>query len=70
VPMREEVNSGRVFGGGPELKFNPQGTAIGTLSLAVNERWKDAESSLRERVEWFKIVCFGRLAEVCGEYLK
>ena len=42
---------------------------VGTFSLAVNERWKDGDGAPRERVEWFKIVCFGRLAEVCGEYL-
>lgn len=57
------------LGDAPELKFSQQGKPIGTFSLAVNERWKDAEGSPRERVEWFKVVCFGRLAEVCGEYL-
>jgi single-strand DNA-binding protein len=39
------------------------------FSLAVNERWKDAADASRERVEWFQIVCFARLAEVCGEFL-
>jgi len=57
------------LGDAPELKFSPKGTPIGTFSLAVNERWKDAEGAARQRVEWFRIVCFGRLAEVCGEYL-
>ena len=57
------------LGDSPELKFSPQGKPIGTFSLAVNERWKDAEGAARQRVEWFRIVCFGRLAEVCGEYL-
>jgi single stranded DNA-binding protein len=56
------------LGEAPELKFSPKGMPIGTFSLAVNERWKDTGGNLRERVEWFKIVCFGRLAEVCGEY--
>jgi single-strand DNA-binding protein len=57
------------LGEAPELRFSPQGKPVGTFSLAVNERWKDAEGSPRERVEWFQIVCFGRLAEVCGQYL-
>jgi single-strand DNA-binding protein len=57
------------LGEAPELKFSSQGKAIGTFSLAVNERWKDADGARRERVEWFHIVCFGRLAEVCGQYL-
>ncbi len=57
------------LGEAPELKFSSQGKPIGTFSLAVNERWKDPEGARRERVEWFQIVCFGRLAEVCGQYL-
>jgi single-strand DNA-binding protein len=57
------------LGEAPELKFSSQGKPIGTFSLAVNERWKDPEGARRERVEWFKIVCFGRLAEVCGQWL-
>ncbi|MGO8815807.1 MAG: single-stranded DNA-binding protein [Terriglobia bacterium] len=57
------------LGDAPELKFSQKGTPVGTFCLAVNQRWKDADGAPRERVEWFKIVCFGRLAEVCGEYL-
>ena len=57
------------LGDAPELRFSPKGTPVGTFSLAVNERWKDGDGAHRERVEWFKVVCFGRLAEVCGEYL-
>ena len=57
------------LGDAPELKFSQQGKPVCTFSLAVNERWKDPEGARRERVEWFHIVCFGRLAEVCGEYL-
>jgi single-strand DNA-binding protein len=57
------------LGEAPELKFSQQGKPVCTFSLAVNERWKDADGAPRERVEWFRIVCFGRLAEVCGEYL-
>jgi len=56
------------LGDAPELRFSPKGNPVGTFSLAVNERWKDGDGAPRERVEWFKIVCFGRLAEVCGEY--
>ena len=57
------------LGEAPELKFSSQGKPIGTFSLAVNERWKDAQGARRERVEWFQIVCLGRLAEVCGQWL-
>ena len=57
------------LGDAPELKFSQAGKPVCTFSLAVNERWKDAAGATRERVEWFQIVCFARLAEVCGEYL-
>jgi len=57
------------LGDAPELKFSSQGTPIGTFSLVVNERWKDADGRPRERMEWFNIVRFARLAEVCGEFL-
>jgi single-strand DNA-binding protein len=57
------------LGDAPELRFSQKGTPVGTFSLAVNERWKDGEGAQRERVEWFNVVCFGRLAEVCGEFL-
>jgi len=57
------------LGDAPELKFSQQGKPVCTFSLAVNERWKDQAGATRERVEWFQIVCFARLAEVCGEYL-
>ena len=57
------------LGEAPEVRFSQQGKPVGTFSLAVNERWKDTEGARRERVEWFQIVCFGRLAEVCGQWL-
>ena len=57
------------LGDAPELKFSQQGKPVCTFSLAVNERWKDPAGAPRERVEWFQIVCFARLAEACGEYL-
>jgi len=57
------------LGEAPEVRFSQQGKPVGTFSVAVNESWKDAQGSRQERVEWFRIVCFGRLAEVCGEYL-
>ena len=57
------------LGDAPELKFSQQGKPVCTFSLAVNEQWKDPSGTSLERVEWFRIVCFGRLAEVCGEYL-
>ena len=57
------------LGATPELKFTVQGKPVCSFNLAVNERWKDSEGVSREAVQWFRIVSFGRLAEVCAEFL-
>ncbi len=53
----------------PELRYTPNGTAVATLSLAVNRRYKVNEES-REETDFFDIVVFGKQAENCSEYLK
>ena len=57
------------LGATPELKFTVQGKPVCSFNLAVNERWKDSEGVSREAVQWFRIVSFGRLAEICAEFL-
>lgn len=53
----------------PELRYTPNGTAVATLSLAINRRYK-ANEEWREETDFFDIVVFGKQAENCGEYLK
>jgi len=54
-----------------ELKYMPDGKAVANLSIAVSESWKDKTTGKQEeRTEWVRVVAFGRLAEVMGEYLK
>ncbi|MBF0528437.1 MAG: single-stranded DNA-binding protein [Deltaproteobacteria bacterium] len=48
----------------PEIRYTPNGTAVARFSLATTERIKD-----QDRTEWHRIVAWGRLAEICGEYL-
>jgi single-strand DNA-binding protein len=57
------------LGDAPETRFTQQGKPVTKFSVAVNENWRDAQGTKQERVEWFRIVCFARLAEVCGQYL-
>ena len=52
----------------PELRYTPSGTAVATLSLAINHRYKAGEET-REDVCYVDIVVFGRQAETCGQYL-
>ena len=57
------------LGRDPESKFTPTGKKVTHFSLAVSERWKSGNES-KERTEWFNIEAWGRLGEVCQEYLK
>jgi single-strand DNA-binding protein len=52
----------------PELRYTPSGTAVATLSLAINHRYKQGEET-REEVTYVDVVVFGRQAETCGQYL-
>ena len=57
------------LGADPEVRYTQDGTMVTNLRLATNERWKDKSGERAERTEWHKIVTFGKLAEVCGNYL-
>jgi len=53
------------------MRAMPNGNMVCNISVATNEKWKDKQSGeMKEETEWHSCTCFGRLAEVCGEYLK
>lgn len=59
------------LGADPESRAMPSGSAVATLSLATTEKWKDKNTGAKqERTEWHRVVFFGRIAEVCTEYLQ
>lgn len=59
------------LGQDPEMKYSPSGTAFCNLSIGCTEKWKDKQTQeQKERTEWVRAVASGRLAEVCGEYLR
>ncbi|RPJ17014.1 MAG: single-stranded DNA-binding protein [Desulfobacteraceae bacterium] len=58
------------LGRDPEIRYTPGGVAVANFSVATSEEWKDKESNeKKERTEWHRIVAFGKLGEICGEYL-
>lgn len=58
------------LGQSPEVRYSAQGTAVCNLSLATGESWKDKNTGqVQERTEWHRIVLYGKLAEVAGQYL-
>ena len=58
-------------GGDPEVRYMPNGNAVTTLSVATSETWKEKETgNKQERTEWHRVVCFNRLGEIAGEYVR
>jgi single-strand DNA-binding protein len=59
------------LGADPETRYTPSGSAVTKIRIATSESWKDRQTGERqERTEWHRVVFFGRLAEIAGEYLK
>jgi len=54
----------------PDIRRTQTGTAVCNFTIATSEKWKDKNSGeMQERTEWHRIVAFGKLAEICGQYL-
>jgi single-strand DNA-binding protein len=58
------------LGKDPDGKFTPTGKQVTHFSLAVTNRWKSKDGDTKEYTEWINIEAWGRLGEVCKEYLK
>lgn len=59
------------LGADPETRYMPNGDAVTTLRIATSETWKDQQTGQQqERTEWHQVVCYRKLAEIAGEYLK
>ncbi len=58
------------LGADPETRYMPSGDAVTTIRLATTDRFKDKSGEKQERTEWHRVVFFGKLAEIAGEYLK
>jgi single-strand DNA-binding protein len=70
TPMINKVILVGNLGRDPEIRYTPSGMAVANFSIATTDRWKDkASGEMKERTEWHRIVAWGRLGEICGEYL-
>jgi len=55
----------------PEIRNLPNGGVVANLSIATNDSWKDKQSGeQKERTEWHRVVIYGKLAEIAGEFLQ
>lgn len=53
----------------PEMRYTPSGRPVTTFSLATNRSWNTSDGERRTETEWFNIVAWGSLAEICKQYL-
>ncbi|MRX28596.1 single-stranded DNA-binding protein [Kangiella sp. HZ709] len=59
------------LGKDPEVRYTPDGRGIANLTIATSETWKDKNTGQQqEKTEWHRVVIFGKLAEIAGEYLR
>ncbi len=57
------------LGQDPEVRYTQSNTAVATLNLATNERYKDSNGEYQDKTEWHRVVAWGRTAEICQQYL-
>jgi len=57
------------LGRDPEVRYTPGGTAVANFTIATTENWTNKDGEKESHTEWHRIVAWGRLGEICGEYL-
>jgi single-strand DNA-binding protein len=59
------------LGKDPEVRYTPNGDSITNITVATTDQWKDKQTGeKKEATEWHRVVFFGKLAEIAGQYLK
>jgi len=58
------------LGSDPTVRFAANGTAVANFNIATTERFNNKAGEREERTEWHRVVAWGRLAEICQQYLK
>lgn len=70
--MAKSINKAILVGNvgqDPEVRATQSGTKVAKFSLATNNKWKDRDGNAQERVEWHRITCWGKLAEIVEQYV-
>jgi len=57
------------LGADPEVRYTNTGTAVANFNMATSSSYTDKSGEKIEKTEWHRIVAFGKLGEICGEYL-
>jgi single-strand DNA-binding protein len=69
-PMINKVILVGRLGKDPEIRATPQGTPVAKFTVATDEKFTDRAGEKQERTEWHNITAWGKLGEICGQYLK
>lgn len=67
--FQQTIVVGRI-GRDAEMRYTPGGIPVTNFSVAVDQRWTDASGQAQEKVTWFRIMCWRKLAEVTAQYVK
>ncbi len=70
--MAKDLNKVMIIGRlgrDPEMRYTPGGSPVTTFTVASGRQWKDSSGETREETEWFNVVVWNKLAEICKEYL-
>ena len=67
--LNKAIIIGRL-GADPDVRYTQSNTAVATMNVATNERYTDSNGEKKERTEWHRVVAWGRLAEICQQYVK
>jgi len=71
--MAKGINKAIVLGrlgSDPDVRHTPGGSTVANFSVATNRSWKNKDGQMVDETEWHRIVVWGRLAEICKEYLR
>jgi single-strand DNA-binding protein len=71
--MAKDLNKVMIIGRlgkDPEMRYTPGGSPVTTFSVAAGRQWKDGNGELHEETEWFNVVTWNKLAEICNEHLR
>jgi len=69
MPALNRVQLIGYLGKDPESRFTPTGKKVCNFTVAVNRRWRDSQGVSKEATDWFNVVAWGRLGEICQQYL-
>lgn len=58
------------LGKDPEMRYTPGGNAVTTFSVATGRQWRDGSGESHDETEWFNVVTWNKLAEICNEHLR